>query len=178
VSLKVGFGDPAMAFECFERFGHRVLVNVGTPWLLGLFPMLRAKYGAQWFGGGAWEMWQSPDKPYLVDYHRAVMEGRLDDARAIYWRIAPATQIMMGSIARGGDAGMYNWPFGKYVSWSVGGNGGAMREPAQRLTPMMMQSRKAALKAIGIQPPEDDTQFWVGRARWAREHGAGTTASA
>lgn len=177
VSLKVGFGDPAMAFECFERFGHRVLVNVGTPWLLGLFPMLRAKYGAQWFGGGAWEMWQSPDKPYLVDYHRAVMEGRLDDARAIYWRIAPATQIMMGSIARGGDAGMYNWPFGKYVSWSVGGNGGAMREPAQRLTPMMMQSRKTALKAIGIQPPEDDAQFWVGRARWAREHGGSTTIS-
>jgi 4-hydroxy-tetrahydrodipicolinate synthase len=171
VSLKVGFGDPAMAFECFERFGDRVLVNVGTPWLLGLFPMLREKYGAQWFGGGAWEMWQSPDKPYLVDYHRAVMAGRLDEARSIYWRIAPATQIMMGSIARGGDAGMYHWPFGKYVSWSVGGNGGAMREPAQRLNPMMMQSRKMALKAIGIQPPEDDTQFWIGRARWARAHG-------
>jgi hypothetical protein len=28
-----------------------------------------------------------------------------------------------------------------------------------------------ALKAIGIQPPEDDTQFWIGRARWARAHG-------
>lgn len=169
VSLKVGFGDPATAFEAFERYGDRVLVNIGTPWLLGLFPMLREKYGAQWFGGGAWEMWQSPEKPYLVEYHRAVMEGRLDEARAIYWRIAPATQIMMGSIARGGDAGMYHWPFGKYVSWSVGGNGGAMREPAQRLNPMMMASRKAALKAIGIEPAENDAQFWVGRARWARE---------
>jgi 4-hydroxy-tetrahydrodipicolinate synthase len=178
VSLKVGFGDPAMAFECFERFGDRVLVNVGTPWLLGLFPILREKYGAQWFGGGAWEMWQSPDKPYLVDYHRHVMAGEHDKARAIYWRIAPATQIMMGSIARGGDAGMYHWPFGKYVSWSVGGNGGAMREPAQRLNPMMMQSRKMALKAIGIQPAEDDAQFWIGRARWAREHGGGAAAAA
>ncbi len=169
VSLKVGFGDPAMAFEAFERFGDRVLVNVGTPWLLGLFPMLREKYGAQWFGGGAWEMWQSPDKPYLVEYHRAVMDGRLAEARSIYWRIAPATQIMMGSIARGGDAGMYHWPFGKYVSWSVGGNGGAMREPQQRLSPMMMHSRKMALKAIGIEPAENDAQFWVGRARWQRE---------
>jgi 4-hydroxy-tetrahydrodipicolinate synthase len=171
VSLKVGFGDMATAFEAFERFGRRVLVNIGTPMLLGAFPELRKHYGAQWFGGGAWEMWQSPDKPYLVEYHRAVMDGRLDEARAIYWRIAPATQIMMGSIARGGDAGMYHWPFGKYVSWSVGGNGGAMREPAQRLNPMMMQSRKMALRAIGIEPAENDAQFWIGRARWAREHG-------
>jgi hypothetical protein len=60
----------------------------------------------------------------------------------------------------------------------VGGNGGAMREPAQRLNPMMMQSRKMALKAIGIQPAEDDAQFWIGRARWAREHGGGAAAAA
>lgn len=171
VSLKVGFGDPAMAFECFERFGDRVLVNVGTPWLLGLFPMLRAKYGAQWFGGGSWEMWQSPDKPYLVDYHRHVMAGDNDAARAILWQIAPATAIMMGSIARGGDSGMYHWPFGKYISWSVGGNGGVMREPAQRLSAPMMLSRKAALRAIGIEPRDNDAEFWAGRVRWAREHG-------
>ncbi len=170
VSLKVGFGDPATAFEAFERYSDRVLVNVGTPMLMGLFPLLRKQYGAQWFGGGAWEMWQSPGNQYLVDYHRAVMDGRIEDAMAIYWRIAPATQIMMGSIARGGDSGMYHWPFGKYVSWSVGGNGGAMREPAQRLNPMMMASRKMALRAIGIEPAENDSQFWVGRSRWAREH--------
>lgn len=171
VSIKVGFGDPAMTFEAFERYGDRVLVNVGTPWLIGLFPMLREKYGAQWFGGGAWEMWQSPEKPYLVDYHRAVMAGDLKTARQIYWQIAPATQIMMGSIARGGDAGMYHWPFAKYLSWSVGGNGGAMRDPAQRLNPMMMQSRHAALRAIGISSRDNVDEFWAGRARWAREHG-------
>lgn len=169
VSLKVGFGDAAMAFEAFERFGDRVLVNIGTPWLLGLYPKLRDHYGAQWFGGGAWEMWQSPEKPYLVEYHHHVMAGAYDKARAIYWHIAPATQIMMGSIARGGDAGMYHWPFGKYVSWSVGGNGGAMREPAQRLTAPMMQSRKAALKAIGIKPPQDDASFWPGRACFQKQ---------
>ena len=170
VSLKVGFGDPATAFEAFERYGDKVLVNVGTPMLLGLFPLLREHYGAQWFGGGAWEMWQSPGKPYLVEYHDAVMNGRIEEAMKIYWRIAPATQIMVGSIARGGDAGMYNWPFGKYVSWSVGGNGGAMREPSQRLNPMMMQARKRALEAIGIEPATNDAQFWVGRTEWARLH--------
>ena len=171
VSLKVGFGNPATAFEAFERYGDKVLVNVGTPMLMGLFPMLREQYRAQWFGGGAWEMWQSPEKPYLVEFHDAVMNNRIDEAMKIYWRIAPATQIMMGSIARGGDSGMYHWPFGKYVSWSVGGNGGAMREPAQRLSPMMMQSRKQALKAIGIEPAQNDEQFWIGRAEWQRRNG-------
>lgn len=171
VSLKVGFGDAAMTFECFERFGDRVLVNVGTPWLMGLFPLLRKRYGAQWFGGGAWEMWNSPEKPYLVDYYRHVVAREMDQARAIYWTLAKANAIAMGglSIARGGDIGMYHWPMGKYVSWSVGGNGGTMRQPAMRLMPGMMNGRKAALRALGIQPREPDEEFWVGRVRYARE---------
>ncbi len=173
VSLKVGFGDPAMTFECFERFGDRVLVNVGTPWLLGFFPLLHRRYGAQWFGGGAWEMWNAPEKPYLVDYYRHVVRGETAQARAIYWTIARANAIAMGgSIARGGDIGMYHWPMGKYVSWSVGGNGGAMREPAMRLPPFLMQQRKAALRVLGIEPREPDEEFWVGRVRYARERGA------
>jgi 4-hydroxy-tetrahydrodipicolinate synthase len=172
VSLKVGFGDPAMTFECFERFGDRVLVNVGTPWLLGFFPLLHRRYGAQWFGGGAWEMWNAPEKPYLVDYYRHVARGETAQARAIYWTLARANAIAMGgNIARGGDIGMYHWPMGKYVSWSVGGNGGAMREPAMRLPPFLMQQRKAALRVLGIEPREPDEEFWVGRVRFARDAG-------
>ncbi len=167
VSIKVGFGDPATAFEAFERYGDRVLVNVGTPFLMGLFPMLRKAYGAQWFGGGSWEMWQSPDKPYVVDYHRAVMAGDADRARSLYWQLSRGNAIVMGSIARGGDAGMYHWPFGKYIGWSVGGNGGPMREPAMRLMTPMTMSRKAQLRAIGIEPREPDDEFRVGRVRYA-----------
>lgn len=167
VALKVGFGDPAMAFECFERFGTRVLVNVGTPWLMGLFPLLQRRYGAQWFGGGAWEMWQSPAKPYVVEYFEHVMKGETNEARAIYWRLAAANAIAMGgNIARGGDIGMYHWPMGKYVSWSVGGNGGVMRQPAMRLTRPMMQMRKAALRVLGIEPREPDEEFFVGRVHF------------
>lgn len=174
VSLKVGFGDPAMTFEAFERFGDRVLVNVGTPWLLGLFPLLQRRYGAQWFGGGAWEMWQSPQKPYVVEYHRHVLRGETAQARAIYWTLARANLVAMGgNIARGGDIGMYHWPLGKYVSWSVGGNGGRMREPAMRLSPGLMQQRKAALRALGIEPREPDEEFWVGRVRYRGGRTAG-----
>ncbi len=172
VSLKVGFGDPAMAFECFERFGDRVLVNVGTPWLLGLFPLLQRRYGAQWFGGGSWEMWQSPQRPLLIEYYNHVMKGEREKARAIYWIIQKANAIMMGgNVARGGETGMYHWPLGKYISWSVGGNGGTMRQPAQRLHPGMMMGRKAQLRALGIEPREPDEEFWVGRVRYAKQHG-------
>lgn len=170
VSLKVGFGDAAMTFECFERYGDRVLVNVGTPWLMGLFPLLRRRYSAQWFGGGAWEMWNAPEKPYLIEYYRHVVNGETGQARSLYWTLARANAIAMGglSIARGGDIGMYHWPMGKYISWSVGGNGGMMRPPAMRLTPGMMQGRKAALRALGIQPREPDDEFWTGRVRYGR----------
>jgi 4-hydroxy-tetrahydrodipicolinate synthase len=173
VSLKVGFGDPAMTFECFERFGDRVLVNVGTPWLIGLFPLLRRRYGAQWFGGGAWELWQSPEKPYLVEYYRHVVNGETGAARQIYWRISAANALASREgISRGGDTGMYHWPMAKYISWSVGGNGGLTRQPAMRLTAMQMQGRRMALRAIGIEPRENDAEFFVGRARWERERRA------
>ena len=172
VSLKVGFGDPAMTFECFERFGRRVLVNVGTPWLLGLFPLLRRRYGAQWFGGGSWEVWQSPGKPYLVEYYHHVVRGETDQARAIYWRLAAANALAAReNISRGGDIGMYHWPLGKYISWSVGGNGGLTRQPAMRLTAGAMQGRKMALRAMGIEPREPDEEFFIGRVRYARERG-------
>lgn len=170
VSMKVGFGDPAMTFESFERYGDRVLVNVGTPWLMGLFPLLHERYGAQWFGGGSWEFWQSPEKPYVVEYYDHVMKGEADQARAVYWKLAPANAMAMGqSLGRGGDIGMYHWPMGKYVSWSVGGNGGLTRQPAMRLTAPMMQMRKNMLRAIGIQPREPDEEFFVGRVNYRPE---------
>ncbi|HEY0746538.1 MAG TPA: dihydrodipicolinate synthase family protein [Steroidobacteraceae bacterium] len=176
VSLKVGFGDPATAFEAFERYGRHVLVNVGTPWLMGLFPLLHRRYGAQWFGGGAWEMWQSPERPYMIEFYDAVIRGDITGARSIYWTLARANAIAMGgNIARGGDIGMYHWPMGKYVSWSVGGNGGAMREPSMKLPIGLMMQRKAALRAIGIEPREPDAEFWAGRVRFGRARCAPTS---
>ncbi len=173
VAMKVGFVDPAMTFEALTRFNDRVLVNIGTPWLMGLFPLLHREWGVQWFGGGAWEFWQSPEKPYVVEYYDLVMAGRYDEAMKLYFRLAPATGLAMReSIGRGGDIGMYNWPMGKYVSWSVGGNGGMTREPAMRLAPPAMEMRKNALRAIGIEPRQPDSEFYLGRAAAERAAGA------
>ncbi len=170
IAMKVGFVDPAMTFEALRRFNDRVLVNVGTPWLMGLFPLLHREYGVQWFGGGSWEFWQSPEKPYVVEYYDLVAQGRYDEAMKLYFRLAPATGLAMReSIGRGGDIGMYNWPMGKYVSWTVGGNGGLTREPAMRLAPQAMQMRKMALRSIGIEPPVSDDEFYVGKAAYRRQ---------
>ena len=167
VSLKVGFGDAAMTFEAFERYSDRVLVNCGTPWLTGLFPLLHKRYGAQWFGGGAWDLWQSPEKRYLVEYYNHVVAGDTDKARQVYWQMAPANQAAMAmSIGTGGNVGLYHWPFGKYISWSVGANGGLTRDPAMRLTNQQMMMRKNMLRAIGIEPREPDAEFFVGRVNY------------
>lgn len=171
VGLKVGFGDPAMTFEALRRYGDKLLVNVGSPWHMGLFPLMRREYGVQWFGGGAWEFWQSPDRPYVVEYYDLVMSGRLDQAMQLYFHMLPATMIAMREgIGRGGDSGMYHWPMGKYISWSVGGNGGLMREPAMRLTASQMEMRKSALRAIGIEAREPDAEFFIGRTSYAKLH--------
>lgn len=170
IGMKVGFADPAVTFECLRRYGDRVLVNVGTPWLMGMFPLLWREYGVQWFGGGSWEFWQSPEQPNVVEYFNLVTEGRTEEAVKLYFSLAPATGVAMREgIGRGGDIGMYHWPMGKYISWSVGGNGGLTRDPAMRLTPMQMEMRKNALRAIGIAPREPDEEFFAGRVNFQRE---------
>ncbi len=170
VGMKIGFGDPAVVFECLRRYGNRVLVNVGTPWLMGLFPLLWREYGVQWFGGGLWEFWQSPGKPNVIEYYQLVTDGRTEEALKLYFSLAPATSLaMQEGVGRGGDYGMYHWPMGKYVSWTVGGNGGLIREPAMRLTPGQMEMRKNALRAIGIEPRQPDDEFFVGRVNYQGE---------
>lgn len=173
VGMKVGFPDPGTVFECFRRYGDRLLVNMGTAGLLGWLPVLRQQFGVQWGGAGMWEMWQSPDKPYVVEYFDLVMQGKFDEAMKVYWALAPAQTAALAQLGPkhgvgGGDLGMNHWPLAKYAAWCVGGNGGLTRQPAMRLQGAHMRSRKAALRAIGIEPREPDEEFFVGRVNYAR----------
>jgi 4-hydroxy-tetrahydrodipicolinate synthase len=168
VGLKVGFMDPAMAFECFERYHEDVQVNIGNAAMLGYWPILRKRYRVQWGGPGIWEFWQSPEKPFVVEYADHVNHGRIDEAMSVYWHIAPATALARSMIAAlpGRDTGLYGWPVVKYIIWSVGGNGGLTRKPAMRLTQPEIMGRKKMLHALGIPPREPDEEFYVGRVNY------------
>lgn len=173
VAMKVGFPEPGVVFECFERYAGKLQVNIGTIGILGLFPLLLKRYRVQWGGSGLWEMWQSPEKPYMVEFFDLVLRGRVDEAMKVYWHIAPANAAgaaQLGGKHRvgGTDSGALNALLGKYVTWSVGGNGGLIRQPAQRITADQVRQRKATLRSIGIEPREPDEEFYVGRVNYAR----------
>jgi len=168
VAMKVGFFEQGLNFELFERYSKKVLTNIGCPELVGEFPVLHRLYKPQWGGAGTWNIWQSPEKPYLVDYFNLVMKGQYEKAMKIYWEMYPLHRYGLKNIAHGfghrfmGDPGLTN-----YVNWSVGGNGGPIRG-GYIIFEDQMEERKRALRAAGIAPRENDEEFWVGRVNYAK----------
>ncbi|MBI4446085.1 MAG: dihydrodipicolinate synthase family protein [Acidobacteria bacterium] len=172
MGMKVGFPEPGMVFECFRRYSHKIQVNIGNVGIMGLFPALITRFPVQWGGAGIWEVWQSPEKPYMVELFDHVLKGRPAEAFKIYWFLTKANvlNVLGGKQTMGGfDLGMINWAQGKYIIWSVGGNGGPLRQPQMSLTRRHMEARKAALRAIGIPPREPEEEFLVGRVNFNRK---------
>ena len=156
---------PPLVSETFRNFGGRLAVGVGAPELLGAMVPLHRAYGADWLSAGHWELWQSPDRRYVVDYLDLIVAGRIDEARELYWRLAPARGIAFGTgIARPELEGLPHWPLAKFVSYTVGGNGGQLRDPALRLKGHEIQARLSMLRSIGIEPDDDLPGFMAGRS--------------
>ncbi|NIN65315.1 MAG: hypothetical protein GTO63_11575, partial [Anaerolineae bacterium] len=88
VAIKVG--EPGLIADCVRRFGEKILVSCPVERLL---PMMVLGFGQQWIGAGCYEVFQSPDKPYLVDYFRLLREEKIDEAMEIYWMLTPARVI-------------------------------------------------------------------------------------
>lgn len=156
---------PQVLFAALQMFAGRLEVGIGTPALLGAMPLLSREYGVRWLSAAPWEMWQSPDQPYVVRYLEHVVAGRHEEALNVHWRLAPARGIAFGAGLLDLELdGMPHWPMAKYISWSVGGNGGVTREPALHVKPHQAQARQAMLQAIGIAPRTDEAEFLAGRA--------------
>jgi len=155
---------PQILFAALQMFHGRLEIGIGTPALLGAMPLLAREYGVRWLSAAQWEMWQSPDEPYIVRFLEHTVAGRKQEALDIHWRLAPARGIAHGAGLLDSELdGMPHWPLAKYVSWSVGGNGGVTREPALHVRPHQLHSRQAMLRAIGIEPRTDEDEFLVGR---------------
>ena len=156
---------PQVLFGALQAFGGRLEIGIGSPMLTGALPLLAREYGVGWLSPAHWEMWQSPQSRYVVEYLENVVAGRKDEAMAIHWRLAPARGIAFGAgLLELELDGMPHWPMAKYVSWSVGGNGGVTREPALHVKPHQLKARQAMLRAIGIEPRTDEAEFLAGRS--------------
>lgn len=165
VALKLAVIEPGFIFECFRRVGEKVLI--GCP-MERYIPLLHQQFGMQWIGAGHYEGFQSPEKPYLVNYFNLLMKDKTDEAMEIYWKLTPVRQVFEKQFIPTLQLGTYHWPQMKYYQWLVGGNGGFTRQPVMKMYQHEMEEYKNALRAIGITPREPDEEFYVGRANYAK----------
>jgi hypothetical protein len=87
-AIKVGEMSLYADIHCLV--GNRLLV--GCP-VERYVPLLIEGFGMQWMGSGCYEVFQSPEKRYLVDYFNLLLEGKREPAMEIYWKIAPMRNI-------------------------------------------------------------------------------------
>ena len=163
VAIKAG--EPGLFADIHRLVGDRVLV--GCP-VERFVPLLVQGFGMQWMGAGCYEVFQSPEKPYLVEYFNLLLEGKTDAGMEIYWKLTPARVIFEQQFNQTVMSGTYNWHQQKYYQWCVGGNGGLTRQPSMKVHEWEMNATKMAFYAIDITPREPDEEFFMGRMNYAR----------
>lgn len=170
--IKMGIVEPGFMSEIYRRYADKVVIEF--PWER-FFPLLANTYGLHFAGAGAYELFQSPDKRYLVDYFSVLQRGEMDSAMDIYWLLTPVRLCFEKQFMPTRELGTYHWPQQKYYQWLVGGNGGYTRQPVMKLAAHDRAEARAALSAIGITPRGNDDEFFVGRTNYEKRQKAGAS---
>lgn len=157
--------EPGFVTECFDACAEHALVQ--CPWERW-FPLAVTKLGQQWAGPGAYELFQSPEKRFVVDYFDALLSGQRDRGMGIYWSLTPVRLVFEKQFMPTQMLGTYHWPQQKYYQWLTGGNGGFTRQPVMRLLQHDMDEAREAVRALGIVPSDNDEEFFLGRHQYAR----------
>lgn len=165
VTLKLAMYDPVFIFQACERVADKVLV--GQPWFQWL-PMLHRHYGQQWIGMGTYEVFQTPEKRYLVDFINLILKGEYEKASEIYWKLTPVVKMYEKQFIPTIEPGVYNGIMLKYFQWVTGGNGGWIRGDQHHYYEYQKEETKAAVRAIGITPREPDEEFYIGRLNYEK----------
>jgi len=159
--------EPGFVSECFEACSEHALVQ--CPWERW-FPLAVTKYGQQWAGPGAYELFQSPGRRHVVDYFTQLLRGERELAMRTYWQLTPVRLTFEKQFMATQMLGTYHWSQQKYYQWLGGGNGGYTRQPTMRLLQHDMDEARDAMRAIGLEPSTADEEFFVGRSLYARGH--------
>ena len=173
VAIKVG--EMGLYADVHRLIGDRVLL--GCP-VERFVPLLIQGFGMQWMGAGCYEVFQSPEKPYLVEYFNLLLAGKADAAMQIYWKLTPMRNIFEAQFSQTVMTGTYNWHQQKYYQWCVGGNGGLTRQPAMKIHPWEADAIKMGYFTIDITPAENDDEFFMGKMNYRRLFGDKAPAAA
>lgn len=165
--VAVKIGEMGLYADVQRMIGDKVLI--GCP-VERFVPLLIRGFGMQWMGAGCYEVFQSPEKPYLVEYFNLLLEGKYDAAMEIYWKIAPMRNIFEQQFNVTVMTGTYNWHQQKFYQWCTGGNGGLTRQPAMKLHQWEADPIKMGYFLIDIETPENDDEFFMGKMNYARLH--------
>ncbi len=167
IAMKVG--ENGLYATLHRLVGDRVLL--GSP-VERDTPLLMTGFGMQWMGAGCYEVFQSPEQPWMVEYFNLLLEGKQDAAMDLYWRLTPARVIFEQQFGATVMTGIYHWSQQKYYQWCVGGNGGVVRQPLMKLHQHEMDMTKMGYYQIGINPRQPDAEFYVGRLNFEKMHAA------
>lgn len=163
VAMKIG--EPGLFADCQRMFGDHVLINAPVERML---PLMQTGFKQQWIGAGPYECFQSPEKPYFVQYFNHLRNGETDQAMEIYWRMTLLRVTFEQAFSPTTMLGTYHNNLHKYYQWCVGGNGGFTRQPSMKMHQHEMDRHKMALRMSGIIPREPDEEFYVGRVNFSR----------
>jgi 4-hydroxy-tetrahydrodipicolinate synthase len=157
VGMKISMGlQPGLFAESFRLIGDRILINESSP---AFWPIAIPKYGVQWAGAAVYS-------PSMVTLFNLFMDGELDKAMDMHWRVSPMQSPMQQAPEL--PWGLYNYTQWKYTQWCFGGNGGMLRQPALRLFEHDKRRIRAGIRALGTTPPEPEEEFYVGRVNYAK----------
>jgi 4-hydroxy-tetrahydrodipicolinate synthase len=163
VAMKMGVIDVSHATQCFRMFGDKVLLGPPSPQFWNTYVPL---CGQRWAGSVPYEAIQDHDHKYLVDYFELLLEGELDEAMDLYWRILPGVEVLQELLDYTIYEGNYNFIHWKYIGWLAGFNGGPITLPTARLYEHQKDKLKLARAAIGLTNSEPEEEFYVGRVRY------------
>ena len=149
--------------EIHHRVGDRVLLQSGE---IEEWPITVSKYGQQWAGPGSYITFDATPEirgdTRMIKLFNLFLDGRFDEAMAIYWELAP---IMLGARKVMASVGMIG---NKYMQWLTGGNGGIFRQPQMPLRQQDKDVMRAGVEAVGIAAPLDEEEFYVGKLNFEK----------
>lgn len=159
--------EPGLMAEYFRVCGEKIVLQCPLErWM----PLMARRCGLQLMGPGTYELFQSPEKPYLVDYFNLLLKGDYEKAMDIYWKLTPVRMVFEMKVMQMIPYGAHPLPLWKYYQWLTGGNGGFAfsRMPIMEVQQHDRMMAKNALVAIGITPREPDEEFYAGRVNYKK----------
>ena len=158
VAIKAEGNLPGIAglLDVYRQFKD---VVVSCPLESDLIPLM-AEIPFQYSGTSNTEIF-GPTVPRMFEL---ASSGRMDDAMELYWRINPARRTNTAINAHVPLTSFINRMMWKFQGWTMGLNGGPLRQPTMRIQDAQIAQWRKAILDSGLEAPKEPNEaYFVGR---------------